>query len=167
MFCAEMGSQVRSAMTSISMQSWADFEKASPELAKFGSERLNADVAYLATTRADGAPRVHPVTPIIGQGHLFLFMEPTSPKGKDLQRGSRYALHCSMIDSSGESGEFWCAGGARLIDDPHLRAVAAEIGYKPKAHYILFELDVDRAAATVYGDGEPMRTAWQLKKDAF
>jgi hypothetical protein len=146
--------------------SWADFERAAPALAQFGSERLHARVAYLATTRADGAPRVHPVTPILGQGHLFLFMEPTSPKGKDLQRGSRYALHCAMNDSSGESGEFWCAGTARMVEDANLRARAAQSGYQPKDRYVLFELDVERAAATTYPHGEPIRQQWPWKKDA-
>ncbi len=59
---------------------------------RFGAERLNGKVAYLATVRKDGSPRVHPMTPIIGQGHLFVFMEPTSPKGHDLQRDGRYAI---------------------------------------------------------------------------
>ena len=142
---------------------WSDFANAAPELAAYGAERLNGRVAYLATTRKDGAPRVHPVTPIIGQGHFFLFMEPTSPKGKDLQRDGRYQIHCAMSDSTGESGEFWCAGRSKLMDDETSRALAAQIGYQPKPHYILFELDVERAQSTVYQD-EPVRTMW--KKDA-
>ncbi|MCA1555037.1 MAG: pyridoxamine 5'-phosphate oxidase family protein, partial [Chloroflexi bacterium] len=77
------------------MKHWANFAAAAPELAAFGAQRLHGSVAYLATIRPDGAPRVHPVTPIIGEGHLFVFMEPTSPKGKDLQRDNRYALHCA------------------------------------------------------------------------
>ncbi|MCA9947698.1 MAG: hypothetical protein KC449_29660, partial [Anaerolineales bacterium] len=63
------------------MAGWAVFSKQAPELAAFGSKRLGDDrVAYLGTVRADGGPRVHPVTPILGE-QLFLFMEPTSPKG--------------------------------------------------------------------------------------
>ncbi len=143
--------------------SWNDFEKSAPELAAFGAERLNGRVSYLATTQKDGAPRVHPVTPIIGQGHFFVFMEPTSPKGKDLQRDGRYQIHCAMSDSTGESGEFWCAGRAQLIEDVESRALATQIGYAPKPHYILFELDVERAQSTLYLD-KPVRTLW--KKDA-
>ena len=48
-------------------------------------------------------PRVHPVTPIVGSGKLFVFMEPTSPKGKDLMRDGRYALHCG-IEGNNEGG---------------------------------------------------------------
>jgi hypothetical protein len=77
--------------------SWKTFEAQHPELAALGAERLNGKVAYRATLREDGAPRVHPITPIIGHGQLFVFMEPTSPKGHDLQRDGRYAIHCSVI----------------------------------------------------------------------
>ncbi len=87
--------------------SWQNFANAAPELAAFGEKRFKAAPAYLATVRANGMPRVHPVTPIIAEGHLLLFMEPTSPKGHDLQRGSGYALHCTVADDSGGEGEFY------------------------------------------------------------
>jgi hypothetical protein len=83
--------------------SWKDFEEANPELAAFGLERFKSGVAYLATVRKDGSPRVHPVTPIVGDGYLFVFMEPTSPKGYDLRRDGRYAMHSAVSDSSGAS----------------------------------------------------------------
>src|SRR5438477_12247521 len=117
---------------------WGEFEASAPELAAFGATRLAGQVAYLATVRADGAPRVHPVTPIIGEGHLFLFMEPTSPKGKDLQRDGRYALHCAVSDSSGASGEFSVTGQARLVADSETRECAKRVsGYAPKDRYVL------------------------------
>src|ERR1044071_7236196 len=61
--------------------SWKILEQANPELAEFGKTRLHRKVSYLATIRKDGSPRVHPMTPIIGDGRLLVFMEPTSPKG--------------------------------------------------------------------------------------
>lgn len=82
------------------MTSWAEFAKQAPELAAFGAARFRTGVAYLGTLRADCSPRVHPVTPILGE-QLLLFMEPSSPKGKDLQRDGRYTLHCSVADSDG------------------------------------------------------------------
>src|SRR5690349_7759207 len=88
------------------MTSWKEFAQQSPGFADFGKARLQSGVAYLGTLRADGGPRVHPVTPIIGD-QLFLFMEPTSPKGKDLQRDPRYTLHCSVENSNGGGGEFY------------------------------------------------------------
>lgn len=144
--------------------SWKVLEDQQPELAAFGVERLNGKVAYLATIRKDGSPRVHPMTPIIGDGHLFVFMEPTSPKGHDLQRDGRYAMHCAVSDNSGASGEFTVVGQARLVDNPELRALAVRLSiYKPADRYILFEFDVTSATSTVYPADQPIRQKWNLK----
>jgi hypothetical protein len=145
--------------------SWKALEDQHPDLAAFGLERLNGQVAYLATVRKDGAPRVHPITPIIGQGHLFVFMEPTSPKGRDLQRDGRYAMHCAAHDSSGASGEFSLSGQAHLIDTPDLRALAVSLAsYTPAERYILFEFELDRAASAIYQEDQPVRRSWTREK---
>jgi hypothetical protein len=93
--------------------SWQKLENENHILAETGRMRLNCRISHLATVRANGTPRVHPVTPIIGEGRLFVFMEPTSPKGKDLVRGSRFALHCGVEDNSGGGGEFYVSGNGR------------------------------------------------------
>src|SRR5215469_12086838 len=137
-------------------QSWHDFALAEPELSAFGEVRLQSGPGYLATVRSDGMPRVHPVTPIIGEGHLLLFMEPTSPKAHELQRGSGYALHCWVSSNDGGEGEFWLAGHAVLTDSPAMRELATKYGYQPQDRYILFELAVESAFSTIYSDaGEP------------
>ena len=142
--------------------SWKDLETAAPELAAFGFRRFENGVAYLATVRQDGAPRVHPVTPIIGQGHLFLFMEPTSPKGHDLRRDGRYALHSAVSDPNGTSGEFIITGSARVCVDPAERSLASQLAsYRPADHYVLFELSVESAVSTIYKDGMPVRQHWK------
>lgn len=144
-------------------RSWQDFTRAEPELAAFGEKRFKNGPAYLATVRSDGLPRVHPVTPIIAEGHLLLFMEPTSPKGHDLQRGSGYALHCSVSDNNGGEGEFCLTGHAVLADDPAMRELAARYGYQPKDIYILFELNVESAFSTTYpGGAKPVRKNWKV-----
>ena len=144
------------------MPSWGEFAAAQPELGAYGEARLKRTAGYLATVREDGTPRVHPVTPIIGEGRLLLFMEPTSPKGKDLQRGSRYQLHCGVEDSGGGGGEFYITGTARLVDksETALFELAQKYGYTPKPHYILFELSVDSAFSTVYTD-QVVRQRWK------
>src|SRR5512142_2361985 len=127
------------------MASWAEFAEQAPELAAFGAARFQSGVAYLGTLRADGSPRVHPVTPIPGE-QLFLFMEPTSPKGKDLQRDGRYSLHCSVENMSGGGGEFYVSGRATLSDDPVLREQAARAApYTPQETYLLFVLSIEAA----------------------
>ncbi len=143
------------------MISWKAFAQQAPELAEFGSARFKKGVAYLGTVREDGSPRVHPVTPIIGE-QLYLFMEPTSPKGRDLQRDPRYTLHCAVDDSSGSSGEFYVRGRGTLIDDPLIReqAVAAS-SYAPSDRYILFMFTVEFAFMNTYVDGKPHTKRWQ------
>lgn len=146
--------------------SWNKLETADPALAAFGAERLTSNgVAYLATIRSDGAPRVYPVTPIIGEGHLFLFMEPTSPKGQDLQRDGRYAMHCSVENSGGGGGEFFIAGQARLVNDPALRQIATQASsFTPADRYILFELELEQARSKIYTDDTSVRKQWHTNR---
>jgi len=142
---------------------WEEFEAEVPALAAFGSERLSTPPAYLATVRARGGPRVHPVTPVIGGGRLFVFMEPTSPKGRDLTDRGWYALHNGVPDTQGSGGEFWVSGSAALVLDPATRRVATEAArYAPADRYVLFELSVNEARCNGYGDitlPEPTRWA--------
>lgn len=148
------------------MISWQEFTQQAPQLAAFGQTRFQSGVAYLGTIRADGGPRVHPVTPIIGE-QLFLFMEPTSPKGKDLQRDSRYTLHCAVEDSGGGSGEFYVRGQAALVSDPAIReqAVLAS-SYAPADRYILFTLTVEFAFMNVYVDGQATPQRWRASESS-
>jgi hypothetical protein len=145
------------------MDRWDDFAIAAPELAEFATERLMVPPAYLATIRADGTPRVHPVTPIVGGGRLFLFMEPTSPKGRDLQERPWYALHNGVPDTHGSGGELWIRGEAVLVADRFTRNVAVEAStYAPADRYILFELYLHEVRCNGYGDvalPEPARWA--------
>ncbi len=144
------------------MTTWGEFEKSDPGLAEFGLERLHGKVAYLATVRKDGSPRVHPVTPVIGQGRLFLFMEPNSPKGHDIRRNGNYALHSSVSDVAGGSGEFVIAGTGELVDDPNTRTIAvSSCSYSPEDRYIPFEMFVESALSTQYEDGTPRRQRWR------
>jgi hypothetical protein len=143
------------------MTSWTEFAQQAPEFAEFGKARFQSGVAYLGTLRADGGPRVHPVTPIIGD-QLFLFMEPTSPKGKDLQRDARYTLHCSVADSAGGAGEFYVRGRAILTDDPLIREQATRASsYVPQENYIVFMFTIEFAFMNSYLAGKPNSKRWQ------
>src|SRR6185369_13646445 len=143
------------------MATWKEFSQQAPEIAAFGETRFGSGVAYLGTLRADGGPRVHPVTPIIGE-QLFLFMEPTSPKGKDLQRDPRYSLHCSVKDSSGGDGEFYVRGQGKFSDDPVIREQAVQASsYAPAAHYIVFVFSVEFAFMNTYVNGKSNTQRWQ------
>jgi hypothetical protein len=135
------------------MMTWGEFAGAEPELAAFGADRLRIAPAYLATVRKSGAPRVHPVTPIITAEGLFLFMEPTSPKGRDLRNRGWYALHNGVPDVNGSGGEFFVAGSGIVVEDEGTRAVVAEAAsYDPAERYVLFELKLGEARCNGYGD---------------
>lgn len=140
---------------------WGAFAGAAPELAAAGQERLDGRVAYLGTIRKDGAPRIHPVTPIISEAGVYVFMEATSPKGHDLRRDSRFTLHAGVEDNNGGGGEFVISGEARLVSDgaERQRAIAAS-SYPPAARYLLFTLTVSEALHTVYDGEAPSRTRW-------
>ena len=145
------------------MVTWAEFADAASDLAAFGARLLTASPAYLATVRSDGAPRVHPVTPIIGPAGLYLFMEPTSPKGRDLRERGSFAMHNAVPDNDGTGGEFWIAGRGSPVDDASTRAaVAAASTYAPDDRYVLFELSVTEARCNGYGDVVlPPVTRWR------
>ena len=143
------------------MYSWHELQAAAPEIAAFGCQRLDGKLAYLATVRNDGKPRLHPVTPIIGEGHCFLFVEPSTPKAKDLLKSGWYSLHCAMNDSSGSSGEFILNGRVQAVIDPDLRALAESVSsYRPAARTVLFELEIHEAHAIDYRFGRPHRQRW-------
>jgi Pyridoxamine 5'-phosphate oxidase len=138
---------------------WAEFEAGAPELARLAARRLQAAVAYLATVGAGGWPRVHPVSPIVRRGRLLVFMEPTSPKGRDLRRNPRYALHTGVEDARGGGGEVAIRGTARALEDPAIRTMAA--GPTTRDRWLLFELLVGRVLVTTYPEGgDPVRRRW-------
>jgi hypothetical protein len=148
------------------MVSWGEFADSEPELARFGADRLTAAPAYLGTLRKLGAPRVHPVTPIFTATGLFLFMEPTSPKGRDLKQRGWFALHNGVPDNAGTGGEFYLSGRGISVDDPDIWSqVADSASYAPADRYILFELHLSEARCNGYGD-VPLPTTRKWSADA-
>lgn len=142
--------------------SWTEFSEREPELARFGAARLTAAPAYIATIRGSGLPRVHPVTPIVSPFGLFLFMEPTSPKARDLLDREWYALHNGVPDDDGSGGEFHVSGRGLPIDDRVTRSLATDAAsYAPADRHLLFEMLVGEARCHGYGDVElPAAQKW-------
>jgi hypothetical protein len=144
------------------MTTWGAFATAEPELAAFVADRLRGAPAYLATVQGSGAPRVHPVTPIFTRDGLYLFMEPTSPKGVDLRERGSFALHNGVPDNAGTGGEAWVSGTGDLVEDQAVRAsVVAASSYTPEDRYVLFELRPTEVRCNGYGDvALPERRRW-------
>ena len=97
------------------MATWADFQRAAPQLTTKGRELLyqyGPPLGYLATVRADGGPRLHPFCPIIAEGGLWAYILRHSPKGADLRRDPRFALHA--LSPTDVDDEFFVRGRVNL-----------------------------------------------------
>ena len=143
--------------------SWKIFEADCPELANLGFEKLDRKISYLATIKKDGSPRLHPVTPFIGEGMLFMFTKPSSPKISDLRRDGHYALHCT-VSRERPLVEFLVSGTAEMVEDPKVRQQAARIANSPVVaeSYVLFEFHIDRVLQVQYDQhGKPIPRCWK------
>src|SRR5438552_18897282 len=106
------------------MVTWKEFAAAEPDLANVGRSLLyqfKVGLAFLATVRRDGAPRLHPVCPVLSNDRLFVLITPASPKRHDLLRDGRYALQAFPQPKAG-SDEFFITGQAMRVDDSGARA---------------------------------------------
>jgi hypothetical protein len=128
------------------MATWTDLVVAEPRLAKKLQDlfhQYGAGFGYLATVRRNGAPRVHPVSPIIADGGVFCFVM-DSPKRRDLERNGLYALHSYPAETTEDEG--YLAGHARVVADLRRKdALAAAYRAEPLVDWRLFELEIEVA----------------------
>jgi hypothetical protein len=133
------------------MVTWQEFAAAEPVLAEAGRSLLfqfGVGLAFLASVRRDGAPRLHPLCPVLSNDHLFVLITPTSPKRYDLLRDGRYALQTFPQPKPG-SDEFCITGKALHIDDPDRRdGILRDAKHMGNASEIAFELWIDRVMFT-------------------
>src|SRR5258706_11524471 len=133
------------------MVTWKELAAAEPGLADVGRSLLfqfNVGLAFLATVRRDGAPRLHPVCPVLSNGRLFVLITPSSPKRHDLLRDGRYAFQSFPQPKAG-SDEFFIAGKAMPVDDSAARAdILRDAKHTADASETAFELWIDRVMHT-------------------
>jgi hypothetical protein len=138
---------------------WAEFEASAPELAAAGRTLLyqfGPGLAFLATVRRDGAPRLHPICPVVLDGRLYGLIG-DSPKRRDLLRDGCCALH--SFPSPDVDDEFMLSGRALALDDSTLHhaveAAAAALGVHQGGGERLFEFRIERALHAKYGPRGP------------
>lgn len=142
------------------MASWSEFAADVPRLAE-GIRRLllqyGPGLGYLATVRADGGPRVHPVSPVLTDEGLFCFVI-DSPKRRDLERDGRYALHSFPAEESDD--EAYLAGRARPVTDPtRVTRLAHQHRANSGTDWRLFEFTIDIAMIARHDAVGPARPA--------
>jgi hypothetical protein len=152
------------------MTSWREFAEREPQLAEHGRRLLmlgkdhgefECGLAYLATLRRDGAPRVHPISPVLHKGRLYAFVLKVSPKLGDLLRDDRFALHSFPYPLSEDftDEEFYLSGRATLIEDAIRRAVAEGCGDDVESGEV-FELRPERAMRKSRPKGQAVYEKW-------
>lgn len=124
------------------MAGWSQLETEALEMARAGRSLLAEHaLAYLATTRADGSPRVHPVVPVLADGDLFVAIGDWSPKWRDLRRDPRCVLHALP---GARDDEF--ALRCRAHEDPgSIEAVRAAANHVIHDDDHVVRLDIDEA----------------------
>jgi hypothetical protein len=141
---------------------WGEFASAEPELAAFAQDRMARRIVYQATLRLDGGPRVHPVSPWVGDGLLCVSFRDTSLKMREVARDPRYALHTAQPwdDHAGAYGEFMMRGRLEQLPASH-DAVVARPGQPPYG-LVHYSCSVEEAVATEYSDEElPVYRRWK------
>jgi hypothetical protein len=137
------------------MITWTEFERQQPALADAGRRQLyqvGIGLAFLATVRPDGGPRVHPVCPVISAAGLHLLVI-AGPKRQDLRRDGRYALHSETCPPPRQDDGFALAGRAREVTGTAVdRVVRGQVlterdgkvwpGFDEE---VIFELGIERA----------------------
>jgi hypothetical protein len=162
------------------MLPWREFAGQVPAMAERGRERLGIGIAYLATVRRDGSPRLHPVSPIFtADGRLMVAIGHRSPKRFDLANDGRYALHALPPPLEAEDYdefEFNLTGTARRLpfeDAASWAAARDAAGHVIRDDDWLFEFLVEGALTTRwFGLGVPGQSptneqqVWRLGWDA-
>jgi hypothetical protein len=156
---------------------WGAFRRTRPDLADAGRDLLyqfGVGLAFLATVRPDGAPRVHPMCPVIVGDGLYGLLVP-SPKRGDLLRDGRYALHAFPADENEDA--FYLTGTAEprpgsAIWDTVTAAFLAERGLAERPPSMgsqrLFEFSIGSCLLTRtdgHGDPAPKHTVWNGPSD--
>jgi hypothetical protein len=156
------------------MITWTELERQQPDLAAAGRAQLyvhGPGLAFLATVRKDGGPRVHPVCPVISPAGLHVLIQP-GPKLRDLRRDGRYSLHSEAVPPPREDDGFALTGRATEIADQGVRAIVGEqlLAERDGAlwpgfdDHVLFELRAERALLTLTSAGDAVPkgpTVWR------
>lgn len=145
---------------------WGEFRSDAGQLGEIAHRRLiGPKVLFVATSRADGTPRVSPVEPLVLDDELWLSMMWQSRKASDLARDPRVLIHNIITGPQDPEGELKLRGTALAEHDPDRRQRYSEevsvLGWRPEEPFFhLFRIDIDDVTLIRYrpnGDQEIIR----------
>jgi hypothetical protein len=148
------------------MVTLAELHVHAPTIATFVEDKIETTgLCFLATTRADGWPRISPLELSVHDGRIYMGSMPGARKAHDLRRDGRCCLITPLADRDdvGGEGKLFCR--AREVEDlaeyEAVRAVftertgydMGEIGAAP-----MFAFDIEGAAHQRLEGGDSWRT---------
>jgi hypothetical protein len=101
--------------------SWEALHERRPDLTEGGRQLLyqhDVGLAFLATVRRDGGPRIHSFCPLLTADGIYGIIHP-SPKQRDLRRDARYAV--TSFPTPYNEDEFSITGVVKPIESTELR----------------------------------------------
>jgi hypothetical protein len=155
------------------MVTWGEFARSRPDLAEAGRQlfyQFGVGLAFLATVREDGGPRLHPICPLLTDSDDMFGFVIDSPKQRDLRRDGRYALH--SFPCADNEDAVYVTGTAALVGAGEMRermadqfvAERAAMGVpRPSDDDALVRFDVSSfllTRTTGHGDPRPSHTVW-------
>ncbi len=157
------------------MKSWSEFSAEKPEMAMLGRKMLfrtreHMGYAFLATLRKDGAPRLHPISLILSNSHLYVMIPRSSPKCGDLLRDGRYAAQAFPLSPTEPGDEFYLAGTGEQIHNPKIsQELTEDTKVTLEENEVLFELFLERAMYTKLvnrgaHNEHPIRLKWRASR---
>ncbi len=140
------------------MATFADVESQEPEFAARVRAAFDAHAhKFLATLRADGAPRISGTEVELGDDELHIGSMPGARKARDLLRDARVAIHSPTVDPPEGDESSW-AGEAKV------GGRAVEVPSDDASHR--FRIDVDEVVHTAV-DGDALRIrSWHRGRGA-
>jgi len=152
------------------MVAWSEFAEQAPRIAEIFLRRHAAvgRLCMLATTRADGYPRISPMEPSIFESRLVLVGMPGTTKFRDLARDPRFCLHTATVDPNVGDGDVKVWGEVQDLQDADLHrrfadTLYAETGFDLRGQEFspFYVGDLTSASSIEHQDGSLAITIWK------
>ena len=152
------------------MVTWRQFADQAPHIAEIFERRHTAtnNLCLLATTRANGYPRISPMEPLIFESELVMVGMPGTSKFRDLARDPRLCLHTATIDTQLADGDAKLWAEARNLRDEEFHRRFAQDLFETSGMDLRHEdfdpfyvADITGASSIEIEDNELVITIWR------